>query len=303
MWASLTLPRLQYSVGFLGRFQQDPDNRAENCLRAVVRWVMGLPEYMREFYPTSGTSEKILSGFVDASWNVTSVSGTILCWKGMMLKCFSKKQATTALSSAEAELVALVEAAKEAVYVGLLMESLLQGLQPQQETGSYRLVFYSDSEAAVSISAMSGLLRRVRHLELRARFLQELVNSGRLKPEFIAGAENPADGLTKATDTESMLRNLLQGCNLVVIELFCSKDSAIACTPGGSWRFYNWKRPAFRRKWRLKLQEHQRCWKLIGSLLGPYAKEPALLVTQEWPKTSSLWKEEVYLKVKKTPWL
>ena len=145
-----------------------------------------------------------------------------------------------------------------------------------------------------------------------------------------------------------MLHNLLQGCNLVVIELFCSKDSAIAkacrraevaylgitqeenffsaetqaflkealsvlgsrfstkvylhiatpCTAGCSWRFYNWKRPAFRRKWRLKLQEHQRCWKLIGSLLGPYAKEPALLVTQEWPKTSSLWKEEVYLKVK-----
>ena len=186
MWASLTLPHLQYSVGFLGRFQQGPDNRAENCLRAVVRWVTGLPEYMQEFYPTSGTSEKILSGFVDASWNVTPVSGTILCWKGMMLKCFSRKRATTALSSAEAELVALVEAAKEEVYVGLLMESLLEGLQPQQETGSYRLVFYSDSEAAISISAMSGLLRRVRHLELRARFLQELVNSGRLKLEFIA---------------------------------------------------------------------------------------------------------------------
>ena len=41
-------------------------------------------------------------------------------------------------------------------------------------------------------------------------------------------------------------------------------------------------------------REHQRNWKLLGALLGPYAKEPGLLVTQEWPKTSALWKEEVF---------
>ena len=38
---------------------------------------------------------------------------------------------------------------------------------------------------------------------------------------------------------------------------------------------------------------------MLGALLGPYAKESALLVTQEWPKTSALWKEEVFLKTKK----
>ena len=398
MWASLTLAHLQYPVGFLGRFQQDPDSRAENCLRAVVRWITVLPEFMQEFHPSGEeTAEKNLTGYVDASWNVVSVSGALLCWRGMMLKSFSRKQATTALSSAEAELIALVEASKEAVYVALLMETLVFGLEKQQETGSFHLVFLSDSEAAISISAMSGLLRRVRHLELRARYLQELVTSGRLVLRWISGELNPSDGLTKSVSEDRMLQTLLEGCGLVrlpqedvsrvhvalasavdsvvvaelpsnlekyldvaqdlargivpllVIELFCGPESAISqacrragvayigitaaenfvdpntqeflaetlsvlksryctriyvhiatpCTAGCSWRHYNLRKPGFKKKWQAKLREHQRNWKLLGALLGPYAKETALLVTQEWPKTSALWKEEVFLKIQK----
>ena len=398
MWASLTLAHLQYPVGFLGRFQQDPDSRAENCLRAVVRWITVLPEFMQEFHPSGEeTAEKNLTGYVDASWNVVSVSGALLCWRGMMLKSFSRKQATTALSSAEAELIALVEASKEAVYVALLMETLVFGLEKQQETGSFHLVFLSDSEAAISISAMSGLLRRVRHLELRARYLQELVTSGRLVLRWISGELNPSDGLTKSVSEDRMLQTLLEGCGLVrlpqedvsrvhvalasavdsvavaelpsnlekyldvaqdlargivpllVIELFCGPESAISqacrragvayigitasenfvdqntqeflaetlsvlksryctriyvhiatpCTAGCSWRHYNLRKPGFKKKWHAKLREHQRNWKLLGALLGPYAKETALLVTQEWPKTSALWKEEVFLKIQK----
>ena len=398
MWASLTLAHLQYPVGFLGRFQQDPDSRAENCLRAVVRWITVLPEFMQEFHPSGEeTAEKNLTGYVDASWDVVSVSGALLCWRGMMLKSFSRKQATTALSSAEAELIALVEASKEAVYVALLMETLVFGLEKQQETGSFHLVFLSDSEAAISISAMSGLLRRVRHLELRARYLQELVTSGRLVLRWISGELNPSDGLTKSVSEDRMLQTLLEGCGLVrlpqedvsrvhvalasavdsvvvaelpsnlekyldvaqdlargivpllVIELFCGPESAISqacrragvayigitasenfvdpntqeflaetlsvlksryctriyvhiatpCTAGCSWRHYNLRKPGFKKKWQAKLREHQRNWKLLGALLGPYAKETALLVTQEWPKTSALWKEEVFLKIQK----
>ena len=216
MWASLTLAHLQYPVGFLGRSQQDPGSRAENCLRAVVRWITVLPEFMQEFHPSGEeTAEKDLTGYVDASWNVVSVSGALLCWRGMMLKSFSRKQATAALSSAEAELIALVEASKEAIYVALLMETLVFGLEKQQETGSFHLVFLSDSEAAISISAMSGLSRRVRHLELRARYLQELVTSGRLVLRWISGELNPADGLTKSVSEDRMLQTLLEGCGLV----------------------------------------------------------------------------------------
>ena len=96
-----------------------------------------------------------------------------------MVKAFSRKQTITALSSAEAELSALTEAAKEGIYISLLLETFLQGL-PSGEVGSYPIYLESDSEAALSISRMTGLLRRVRHLELRRRYLQELVRNDSL---------------------------------------------------------------------------------------------------------------------------
>ena len=61
MWASLTLPHLAYPVGFLGRYQSDPDSQAEACLRRVVRWVMALPEYLHSASQPSAGSTRVLS--------------------------------------------------------------------------------------------------------------------------------------------------------------------------------------------------------------------------------------------------
>ena len=44
----------------------------------------------------------------------------------------------------------------------------------------YQLVLRNDATAAISISSMEGLLRRVRHIELRARYIQMLVKRRRL---------------------------------------------------------------------------------------------------------------------------
>ena len=47
---------------------------------------------------------------------------------------------------------------------------------------------------------MAGLLRKVRHLELRMLRIQELTNSGRVWVKFIPGSRNPSDSLTKDGD-------------------------------------------------------------------------------------------------------
>ena len=218
MWASLTLPHLAYVVGFLGRHQADPCSQAEDCLRKTVRWILGLPEMWQRFsvdnpYYPGYTSEQLISGYVDAPWNIASVSGCIFCWRRMMVKAFSRKQTITALSSAEAELSALTEAAKEGIYISLLLETFLQGL-PSGEVGSYPIYLESDSEAALSISRMTGLLRRVRHLELRHRYLQELVRNERLILSHLSGEMNPADGLTKSPEHASMFNNMVNACGL-----------------------------------------------------------------------------------------
>ena len=115
---------------------------------------------------------------------------------------FSRKQECPALSSAEAELCAMTENSKELVSLGMLLESILDGIPltilgaPQCTTGTYQLVLRNDATAAISISSMEGLLRRVRHIELRAKYIQMLVKKRRLLLEHIPGL----DFKTLATD-------------------------------------------------------------------------------------------------------
>ena len=63
--------------------------------------------------PPEVTDEVTILGFCDASWSLTSVSGGIVIWQACCVKYFSRKQDVPALSSAEAEVVSIVEAAKE----------------------------------------------------------------------------------------------------------------------------------------------------------------------------------------------
>ena len=147
--------------------------------------------------------------------------GGVLMFEGCCIKVFSRKQECPALSSAEAELCAMTENSKELVSLGMLLESILDGIPltilgtPQCTTGTYQLVLRNDATAAISISSMEGLLRRVRHIELRAKYIQMLVKKKRLLLEHIPGLQNPSDGLTKSFKTRDMLINLEKEVGLV----------------------------------------------------------------------------------------
>ena len=85
----------------------------------------------------------------------------------------------------------------------MCVQTFLEGLPPQeawQESGVMKLVVWTDSESAKNISMMQGLLRRVRHLELRVMLAQHHTDSGRLVVNYVPGAVNPTDCLTKPSD-------------------------------------------------------------------------------------------------------
>jgi len=138
-------------------------------------------------------------------------------FQGCCIKMFSRKQECPALSSAEAELCVMTENSKELVSLGMLLESNLDGIPltilgtPQCTTGTYHLVLRNDATAAISISS----LRRVRHIELRAKYIQMLVKKKRHLLEHIPGLQNPSDGLTKSFKFRDMLINLEKEVGLV----------------------------------------------------------------------------------------
>ena len=193
-------------------------------MRVFLRWLSGNLHFVQRMpaaqCPHAGEPKEIVS-FCDASWGLDSVSGAILIYRGCCVKFFSRKQEVPALSSAEAEIISIVETGKEMVSLGMLLQTMIQGIpldpigMPLQTTGEMGLTMFNDAKAAISMGRMDGLLRRVRHLELRVKYCQHLYRKRKLSLTHWRGEDNPADGLTKSLKPLSLWTNLVEAVGLV----------------------------------------------------------------------------------------
>ena len=106
------------------------------------------------------------------------------------------------MSSAEAEYYAMVKASAEA------------GIQAfAADLGwAVRIRLCVDSSAAKAMASRSGV-GRVRHMEVRFFWLQDVVMRKRLELKKICGKKNPAYVLTKPLSL-SFVRELLSACRL-----------------------------------------------------------------------------------------
>ena len=223
-WAALSRADLSFPISFLSRFQAKPNPAAEQCMRVFMKWLSGNLHFVQRMpapqCPHTGESKEIVS-FCDASWGLDSVSGAIFVYRGCCIKFFSRKQEVPALSSAEAEIIAIVDTAKEMVSLGMLLQTMIQGIpldplgMPLQTTGEMGLMMFNDAKAAISMGKMDGLLRRVRHLELRVKYCQHLYRRRQLSLTHWRGDENPADGLTKSLRPLNLWTNLVDAVGLV----------------------------------------------------------------------------------------
>jgi hypothetical protein len=165
------------------------------ALKRVLRYLKGTSDY-GVLYLRSGSEKLSLSGCVDSDWagNVDtrrSTSGYILSLNGNLIASKSKIQSCTALSSCEAETVALGQAAQELVCLRAVLGEL--GF-PQSGPST----LHCDNTGAIAFSKDGGNHSKMKHISLREHFLRDLVKDKHITPEYIPSAENPADLFTKA---------------------------------------------------------------------------------------------------------
>ena len=114
-----------------------------------------------------------------------------------MIKSYSKQQKTVALSSAEAELHAMVAASAETLGIISLLADM--GVHVGGEV-------FSDSTAALGIAQRQGI-GKLRHVRTQALWVQEARAEGRLKYKKVLGSRNPSDALTKYMGSPLMLQH------------------------------------------------------------------------------------------------
>ena len=124
-----------------------------------------------------------------------SVSGGAIMWGNHFIKSWAKGQAIVALSSAEAELYAIVKATVEALGVKSALEDW---------NVSIPVEVLADASAALAIVERRGL-GKIRHLDTRHLWIQYACARRDVKYRKVAGTVNPADLMTKTLSSEIAL--------------------------------------------------------------------------------------------------
>ena len=181
---------LQFAVGLLCRDMSSPTQASERAMKRVARYLVRYPRMVWEFREVEELGH--IAVYADSDWagdlrSRRSTSGGVVTIGTTAVKTWSRRQATVALSSGEAEFCAVVKATAEALGVQALAEDLGEMM---------KIAVYSDSSAARGIASRTGL-GKIRHLDVRLMWVQELVKNGKIMLRKVKGTENPADMLTK----------------------------------------------------------------------------------------------------------
>ena len=111
--------------------------------------------------------------------------------RGAAIKWGSKLQELVALSSTEAEYMALTHAAQEELYLS----------QPQSEMGvigdGHGVLLLCDNQSSIKIAQNPVFHKGSKHIATRFHFIRERVESGEIMLQFVRTKVMAADQLTK----------------------------------------------------------------------------------------------------------
>jgi hypothetical protein len=130
-----------------------------------------------------------------------STTGYVFTFGGAAISWCSRLQATVALSSTEAEYMAVTDATCELLHLLQLFKDLQR---PQQ----LPVVVFEDNQSAIHLATNHSLRKRTKHIDVRYHFIRERVAAGVLKLEYQPTKEQLADGLTKNA-TQAVLDRLV----------------------------------------------------------------------------------------------
>jgi hypothetical protein len=205
-----TRPDIGYAVGAVSRFLSNPGKEHWSVVKWILRYLKGTANKCLCF----GNGDQMLVGYVDADMagdvdSRKSTSGYLITFAGGAVSWQSRLQKCVALSTTEAEYIAITEGCKEILW----MKKFLQELGQNQE--SY--VLYCDSQSAIHLSKNSTYHSRSKHIDVRYHWIRDVLESKLLQIEKIHTNDNGADMMTKALPKEKLE--------------FCKGAAGLAATP------------------------------------------------------------------------
>jgi hypothetical protein len=191
--STCTRPDIAYAVRELSRFVSNHGELHWKSALHLLRYIKGTKHY-GIMYGNIDEPYPLFKTFADSDWATgekrRSITGYIVMMGGGPIAWASKQQNVIALSTAEAEYIALSFASRQTLW----LRSLSSELSFSQPSAS---PVFCDNRAAIYSARDPTSHSRLKHIDLRFHFIRHIVN-GRLIDVFhIPGTSNIADLLTK----------------------------------------------------------------------------------------------------------
>jgi hypothetical protein len=186
-----TRPDIAYAVIRLSQFSANPSQDHLNYATYLLRYLVETQDTKLVYDAKKGEG---LQAFTDSDWaadknsrrSTTGYFATLatgsVCWQ-------SRLQKTVALSSTEAEYMALSDTCRQIVWIQSLFTELGFPLR--------RTPICADNQGSIFIGSNPVQERRTKHIDIRYHYVRECVEEGKVSVFFIEGTVNPADMLTK----------------------------------------------------------------------------------------------------------
>jgi hypothetical protein len=185
-----TRPHISYAVSCLSQYNTCFGKEHWTAAKRVLRYLKGTRDYGLVY---EKNVEDII-GFADADWGANpddrkSYTGYIFIFANCSVSWEARKQQTVALSSTEAEYMALSDATKEAIYLRRFLKEVLN-IDKQ-------IQIMNDNQGARSLAQNPIQHSRTKHIDIRHHFIREILQRKEIEIKYIQTSEMVADFLTK----------------------------------------------------------------------------------------------------------
>lgn len=185
-------PDISVATSILARRVSDPTKLEWRELKRLLRYLKGTANYEIKF--NIEDDEKILYGFSDADFGEDcttrkSNSGYLFKYNNALINWRCKKQECVALSTKEAEFIALCETSKEAIF--------LKGLISDFGKEIKEIIIYEDNQSCLKSLNEEKVTDATKHVDIKYNFVKNLHKNEEVKYIYCASEDMLADFLTK----------------------------------------------------------------------------------------------------------
>lgn len=195
---------IAYTINRLARFMANPSKTHFKALDKLWKYILGTRTY-KQYYNCNTIPNLI--GYSDADWggdlvNRYSTTGYIFYYGiNNPISWFSGLQKTVAISTCEAEYIALKEAIKEAIYLNNSIKEITKASKlPNSTTIEDIPPILVDSQSAIKLAENPEFHKRTKHIDISYHFIREAINNKITKVLYIPTKEQKANGFTKPLD-------------------------------------------------------------------------------------------------------